>query len=87
MTPGVVADGQVGEPVGRSDATIKGAGALGGLGGVLGHVARDLGVGHVAAGGHRPYIELASQLKVRAGSPGAVGVVTLTLGWPGRWRR
>jgi hypothetical protein len=38
---------------------IQGAGAFGGLGGVLGHVARDLGVGHVAAGCDRPYIELA----------------------------
>ena len=60
MTSGVVADGQVGEPIGRGDAAIQSAGAFGGLGRVLGHVARDLGVGHVAAGRDWPQIELAS---------------------------
>ena len=56
----VVADGQVGEPVGGSDAAVERPGAFSGIGSVLGHVASDLGVGHVAAGGHRADIELPS---------------------------
>ena len=42
VAAGVVADGQVGELVGRGDAVVEGAGAFGGLGGVLGDVGGDL---------------------------------------------
>ena len=66
VAAGVVADGQVGEPVGRGEAAVEGAGAFGGLGGVLGHVASDLGVGHVAVGGDRADVELAAP-RQRAG--------------------
>jgi hypothetical protein len=39
VTSGVFTYGQVGQPVGGSDAAVEGAGAFGGLGGVLGQVA------------------------------------------------
>ena len=42
---GVLADGQLGELIGRDNAMVEGAGALGGLGGVLGHVGGDPGIG------------------------------------------
>ena len=42
---GVVGDGEVGQAVGAGEAAVEGAGALGGLGGVLGDVGGDLGVG------------------------------------------
>jgi hypothetical protein len=60
VAAGVLTDGQVGDPVGRGEAAVEGAGAFGGLGGVLGHVASDLGVSHVAAGGDRADVELAA---------------------------
>src|SRR5205823_8534810 len=60
MTSGMVTDWQVGQPIGRGEAAVEGAGAFGGLGGVLGDVASDLGVRHVAVGGDRPYVELAA---------------------------
>ena len=60
VAAGVVADGQVGQLVGRGDAAVEGAGAFGGLGGVLGDVAGDLGVGQVPGGGDRADVELAA---------------------------
>ena len=54
---GVVADGKVGEPVGDGDAAVEGAGAFGGLGGVLGDVGGDLAVGQVPGGGDRAGVE------------------------------
>ena len=75
MAAGVIADRQVGEPVGRGDAAVEGAGAFGGFGGVLGHVARDLGVGHVAMAVTGRMSSWRPQASVRAGSLGAAGVV------------
>ncbi len=60
MTAGVVADGQVGEPVIGGDAAIEGAGAFGSLGGVLGDVTGDLGVGQVPGGRDRPGVVFAA---------------------------
>ncbi len=64
---GVVGDGQRGELVGGGDAAVEGAGAFGGLGGVLGDVAGDGGVGELAAGGDGPDVELRPQASRRAG--------------------
>ena len=66
MTAGVVAYRQLGYPVGGGDAAVESAGAFGGLGRVLGHVASDLGVCDVAGGGNRADIKLASPCQ-RAG--------------------
>jgi len=41
VAAGVLADGQLGEPVGRHDAAVEGAGAFGGFGGVLGVMANS----------------------------------------------
>jgi hypothetical protein len=60
VAAGVVTDGQVGEPVGGGQTAVEGAGAFGGLGGVLGQVRGDLGVGHVAGGGDQADVELAA---------------------------
>jgi hypothetical protein len=60
VAAGVLTDGQVGDPVGMGEAAVQSAGTFGGLGGVFGHVARDLGVGHVAAAGDRADVELAT---------------------------
>ncbi len=78
MTAGVVADGQVGELVGGGDAAVESAGAFGGLRGVLRDVTGDLGIcqlpvvviGRVSCS--RP------QARLRAATPGAVGVTTVT---------
>jgi hypothetical protein len=42
---GVLADRQLVEPVGSGDAAVEGAGALSGLGGVLGDISRDPDIG------------------------------------------
>ena len=57
---GVVADGQLGELVGRGDAAVEGAGAFGGLGGVLGDVGGDLAIGEFPGGGDRAGVEFAA---------------------------
>jgi hypothetical protein len=46
--PGVIGDGQRVEAVGGGYAAVEGSGAFGGLGGVLGEVGGDLGVGQLA---------------------------------------
>jgi hypothetical protein len=66
VAAGMVADGQVGEPIGRGDAAVQGAGAFGGLGCVLGQVPGDLGVGYVAVGADGPGVELTAPCE-RAG--------------------
>jgi len=53
VAAGVVADGQVGEPVGGGDAAVESAGAFGCFGGVLRDITGDLGVGQVSGGGDR----------------------------------
>ena len=73
-TAGVVADGQFGEPVGRGEAAVEGAGAFGGLGGVLGDVARDLGIGQLPGGGDRPDVVLRPQARVAGRQSRAAGV-------------
>ena len=72
---GVLADGQLGELIGRGNAMVEGAGAFGGLGGVLGHVGGHPGVGEVPGGGDRPGVVLASP-RQRAGrqSRGSWGI-------------
>jgi hypothetical protein len=42
---GVLADRKLGQAIGGGDAAVEGAGAFGGLGGVLGHICRDPGIG------------------------------------------
>ena len=56
---GVLADREVGEPVGRCDPVIDSPGAFGGLGRVLGDVRGDLAVGHVPGGGDGPDVVFA----------------------------
>jgi len=56
----MIPDRQAGEPLGRGDAAVKGAGAFGGLGGVLGDVGGDLGVGEVTCGRDRSGVEFAA---------------------------
>ena len=60
VAAGVVANGQQSELVGWGDAAVEGAGAFGGLGGVLGDVRGDLGVGEVPGGGDRAGVEFAA---------------------------
>src|ERR1022692_366292 len=57
---GVSGDGQGCEAVGGSDAPVEGAGALSRLGGVLGNVPGDLGIGEFPAGGDGPDVVLAA---------------------------
>src|ERR1019366_3537786 len=69
--PSVLADGKIGQPVGGSDPAVQGAGAFGGLGGVLGYIGGDLGVGQVSGGGDRPDVVFATPVQGagrRAGS-------------------
>ena len=76
---GVLADGQLGQPVGGGDAAVEGAGAFGGLGGVLGDVGGDPGIGEFPGGGDRAGCRARRpQARVRAGSPGAAGVWSWT---------
>ena len=60
MTPGVVADGKIGEAIGGRDAAVEGAGAFGGLGGVLGDVTGDLGIGQFPGSGDRAGVVFAA---------------------------
>jgi hypothetical protein len=78
VTSGVVTDGEVGQPVVGSDAAIEGAGAFGGLGGVLGYVPATLVSVTSPLAVMARISSWRPQVSVRAGSPGAVGAVTLT---------
>ena len=60
VTAGVVADGQLVQAVGGRDAAVEGAGALGGLRGVLGDIAGDRGVGQFPGRRDRLDVELAA---------------------------
>ncbi len=84
----VLADGQVGQPVGRGDAAVEGAGAFGGLGRVLGHVASDLSVGQPPVGGNGPDVAFAAP-RQRAGCKTRSGRGSLHRQHErlGRWRR
>jgi hypothetical protein len=55
---GVLAYRKTVDAVGRGEAAVQGAGALGGLGGVLGDVGRDVVVGQLAVGCDRPGVVL-----------------------------
>jgi hypothetical protein len=57
---GVAGDEQGGEAVGGGDAPVEGAGAFGGLGGVLGDVPGDPGIGEFPGRGDRPDVVLAA---------------------------
>jgi hypothetical protein len=74
VAAGVIADGQVSDPVGGGEAAVERAGAFGGLGGVLGHVRGDLGVRHVAVGGDRANVELAAPRQDASRDHGGVAV-------------
>lgn len=71
---GVFAGGQLGELVGGGDAAVEGAGTFGGLGGVLGDIGGDPGIGEF------PLVVIGRvscsrpQRSVRVGRPGAAGV-------------
>src|SRR5712691_2864722 len=60
VAAGVVGDGEVGELVGGGDAPVEGAGAFGGLGGVLGDVGGDLAVSEFSGDGDGPGVMLAA---------------------------
>ena len=60
MAAGVIPDGQLVQVVGGRDATVEGAGALGGLRGVLGDVTSHRGVGQLPGRRDRPDVELAA---------------------------
>jgi hypothetical protein len=57
---GMLADRQVGQLFGRAEAAVEGAGAFRGLGGVLGDVRCDPGVGQLPRGSDRLGVGLAS---------------------------
>ena len=65
--PGVLANGKVGELVGGGDAPVECAGALGGLGALLGHVSGDLRVAQIPGRGDWPDVVLASPGQDAAG--------------------
>ena len=55
--------GKIGELVGGSNPAVQGAGAFGGLGGVLGDIRRDLAVGQVSGRGDRPDVVFATPVQ------------------------
>jgi hypothetical protein len=60
VTAGVVADEQVGEPIGGGDAAVESAGAFGSLRGVLRDITGDLGISQVPGSRDRPGIVFAA---------------------------
>jgi len=74
MAAGVLADGQLGELIGRGDPAVEGAGALGGLGGVFGDVRGDSAVGEVPVAVMGRVSSWRPQASVRAGIPEAAGI-------------
>ena len=71
----MLADGQLGELVDGGDAPVESASALGGLGGVLGHVGGDPGIGEFPTGGDGPGVVLPAPAQRADGQPrGSRGV-------------
>src|SRR5262249_62176509 len=81
---GVRTDRQRVELVGRGDAAVQGAGAFCGLGGVLGDVRGDLGIGQFPGSCDLASVEFSAHARVRADRPDAAGAwrVTLRVAWP-----